>query len=248
MKTVPRAAAFAILALAPALAAERPADIVDVRTIIPDIQLDMRYTTSHNFVGRPIAGYLAAKCLLTKRAAQALKRVHDELRKQGLTLKVYDCYRPQTAVDDFVAWGKDLADQEMKAEFYPSVDKRNLFRDDYIAAKSSHSRGSTLDLTIVPVRVPPQPEYEPGSSLKSCENQKCARFSDNSIDMGTGYDCFSLRAHTAYPGIGAEQGTNRAQLKSAMERYGFVNLPEEWWHYTLLDEPYPGTYFDFPVE
>jgi len=242
------ALAACLQASAPAVAAERPADIVDVRSVIPDLALDMRYRTPHNFVGRPIAGYRASKCLLTKRAAQALKAVQEELRKQDLGLKVYDCYRPQRAVDDFVRWGRHLGDKKMKAEFYPHVAKRHLFRDGYIASRSTHSRGSTLDLAIVPLPVPPQPAYDPSKPLQSCENPKAARFPDNSIDMGTGFDCFSPRSHTAYSGIGLEQKKNRGLLKSIMSRHGFRNLATEWWHYTLRDEPYPHTYFNFPVE
>jgi zinc D-Ala-D-Ala dipeptidase len=231
-----------------AVAAGRPADIVDARSVIPDLALDMRYATSRNFIGRPIAGYRASRCLLTKRAAQALKAVQEELRQQDLGLKVYDCYRPQSAVNEFVRWGRDLGDQKMKAEFYPRVAKRDLFRDGYIASRSTHSRGSTVDLTIVPLPTPEQPAYDLSAPLRSCEGPKDARAPDNSIDMGTGFDCFSPRSHTAYSGIGPEQKKNRRLLKSVMSRHGFRNLATEWWHYTLRDEPHPHTYFDFRVE
>jgi D-alanyl-D-alanine dipeptidase len=185
---------------------------------------------------------------LTKRAAEALKRVQDALGKKNLSLKVYDCYRPQAAVNEFVRWGRDLGDKKMKARFYPNVNKRRLFRDGYIARKSGHSRGSTVDLTIVPVPVPPQPAFDPAAPLRSCENPKADRFLDNSVDMGTGFDCFSRRSHTAYSGIDAEQKANRKLLKSLMSRHGFRNLATEWWHYTLRNEPYPRTYFNFPVQ
>ncbi len=243
-------AAFCFVALATAfsLPEEPPAGIVDVRTVVPDIVLDVRYATQHNFVGRLIKGYEAKKCLLTKKAAEALKRVQDELREKGFSLKAYDCYRPQSAVNDFVAWGRDLSDTRMKGEFYPNVAKRNLFRDSYIATKSSHSRASTIDLTIVPLPVPLQPEFNPSVPLRSCENARANRFPDNSIDMGTGYDCFSVRSHTAYPHITAAQKQNRRLLRSLMRRHGFLSLRTEWWHYTLANEPYPRTYFDFPVQ
>ena len=187
---------------------ERPAEFVDVQSVIPGIALDLRYATAHNFIGRPIAGYAAATCLLTKPAA----------------------------------------DQKMKTEFYPNVDKRDLFREGYIAAKSGHSRGSTLDLTIVPLPQPTQPVFDPAQRLQSCENRGEARFADNSVDMGTGYDCFSTLSHTDNHAASAAVRANRELLKSLMERHGFVNLAEEWWHYTLRDEPFPDTCFDFPIE
>jgi D-alanyl-D-alanine dipeptidase len=231
-----------------ALAAERPSGFVDAATVVPGLRLDMRYVTANNFIGRPIPGYRAPKCYLSKRAAQALKRVQEELGKQDLGLKVYDCYRPQTAVNAFAKWGKDLADTKMKARFYPNVKKRRLFRSGYIAHRSGHSRGSTVDLTVVPLSAAKQPPYDPSAALTSCEGPKETRAPDNSLDMGTGFDCFSRRSHTAFSGIGAEQKKNRRILKSAMARQGFRNLRTEWWHYTLRNEPYRHTYFDFPVE
>jgi zinc D-Ala-D-Ala dipeptidase len=228
--------------------AQRPDDIVDVRAVIPDVALDVRYATEHNFIGRPIAAYHAAKCLLTQRAAAALARVQSDLRAFGLGLKMYDCYRPQTAVDDFVVWARDLDDQAMKAEFYPSVDKRNLFLDGYIAAKSGHSRGSTVDLTIVPLDGAPPPATDSRAQRPSCENERGARFPDASLDMGTAYACFSLRSHTLNRALSPQQRANRLLLKHLMESHGFVNLAEEWWHYTLSNEPYPDSYFDFPID
>jgi len=242
------AALLLLCSVSAALAAERPSSFVDAATVVPGLKLDMRYVTANNFIGRPIPGYHAPKCYLTKRAAEALKRVQEELSKQNLGLKVYDCYRPQTAVNAFVKWGKDLADTKMKARFYPNVKKRRLFRSGYIASRSGHSRGSTVDLTVVPLSAPKQPPYDPSAPLASCEGPKAERAPDNSLDMGTGFDCFSRRSHTAFSGIGAEQKKNRRILKSAMARQGFRNLSTEWWHYTLRNEPYRKTYFDFPVE
>jgi D-alanyl-D-alanine dipeptidase len=223
-----------------------PDDFVDVRSVVSDIALDIRYATPHNFVGRRIPGYKAAKCLLTRQAAEALARVQTALRESGLGLKVYDCYRPQAAVDAFVEWGRDLNDQAMKAEFYPSVDKRNLFRDGYIAERSGHSRGSTVDLTIV--ALPMERRDERRTELFSCEAEQSRRFADASIDMGTGYDCFSPRSHTLRSDLSAAQRANRLLLKHLMESNGFINLPEEWWHFTLSAEPHPNRYFDFPIE
>ena len=208
----------------------------------------MRYVGSDNFVGRPITGYRAPKCYLTKRAAEALKGVQEDLNKKGLGLKVYDCYRPRCAVKDFVKWGRDLCDKKMKARFYPNVRKSTLFQSGYISSRSGHSRASTVDLTDRAAVGAGQPPYDPSEPLTSCEGPKETRAPDNSLDMGTGFDCFSRRSHTAFSGIGPEQRKNRQLLKSVMSRHGFRNLSTEWWHYSLRDEPYPRTYFNFPVE
>jgi zinc D-Ala-D-Ala dipeptidase len=250
MKRTPAALALALCALAAsqgAAADRRPRDFVDARDVIPDLVVDMRYLGARNFIGRPIAGYKAARCLLTKRAALALAGVAEELRPRGLGLKVYDCYRPQQAVDQFVDWGGDLDDQKMKAEFYPDVDKRRLFREGYIARRSGHSRGSTLDLTIVPLNAP-QPEVPEGAPIRACAPAWSLRLPDSSIDMGTGFDCFGVLSHTTSRAVSPAQRENRLLLKSLMNAHGFINNRQEWWHYTLADEPYPGTYFDFPVE
>ncbi|HEY3464004.1 MAG TPA: M15 family metallopeptidase, partial [Amycolatopsis sp.] len=162
-------------------------------------------------------------------------------------LKVYDCYRPQRAVDHFVRWAKDLADEKMKAEFYPNVAKDRLFADGYIAEKSGHSRGSTMDLTIVKLPPRPQRPYIPSEPLKPCFAPQGERFGDNMVDMGTGFDCFDPLAHTDNPAITGVARQNRDLLKNTMAAAGFRNLPEEWWHYTLNGEPFPDTYFDFPV-
>lgn len=243
--------AAGLAAAAGAFAGERPKDFVDAATVVPGLKLDMRYLTSDNFVGRPIKGYVAPKCLLTKEAAEALAKVQEELRPQGFGLKVYDCYRPQRAVNDFVRWGRDLDDQKMKSIFYPNVDKRRLFRDSYIASRSGHSRGSTVDLTIVPLAAaggdaaaPVAGAGKPGS----CEGPKNERIPDDAVDMGTSFDCFSRRSHSAFSGLEEQQLANRKILRSAMLKHGFKGLRSEWWHYTLRGEPYPRTYFDFPVE
>lgn len=221
---------------------------VSISEVDPSILVEARYFGPHNFVGRPIRGYRAPKCLLTREAAEALAKVQAEVKRKGYALKVYDCYRPQRAVDDFVEWAKDLGDQKMRAEFYPQVDKRNLFSDGYIASRSGHSRGSTLDLTLVKLPAKRQPPFREGQKLVACFETAGKRFPDNMVDMGTGYDCFDPLAHTASPAIGAAARENRALLKDAMERHGFSNYEKEWWHYTLKNEPFPDTYFDFEVE
>lgn len=223
-------------------------DFVALEEIDPSIIQEIRYAGSHNFIGRPITGYKAEKCLLTRKAAQALMAVQSELKSYSLSLKVYDCYRPQRAVSDFSAWAKDGSDTKMKKEFYPRLEKTSLFKDGYIAEKSGHSRGSTVDITIVPLPVPAQSEFKSGQSLQACYLPKHKRFNDNSLDMGTGFDCCDVLSHTANPDMTATQKRNRLLLKSTMEKFGFKNLAEEWWHYTLRDEPYPNQYFDFEIK
>ncbi|MEV0428739.1 M15 family metallopeptidase [Micromonospora sp. NPDC050495] len=224
-----------------------PADIVDLAAVDPSVRTDIRYAGAHNFVGRPITGYAEPRCLLTRPAAEALHRVQTAALAQGRSLKVYDCYRPQRAVDDFVAWAKRPGEQQMKGEFYPAEPKDRLFADGYVGAPTAHSRGSTVDLTLVPVPTPDQPGYAPGQPLVACTAPAGRRFADNSVDMGTGYDCFDPRAHTADARITGTARDNRQLLKRLMTAQGFENYPREWWHYRYLDEPYPKTYFDFPV-
>ena len=224
-----------------------PEGFVEIREIIPDVSLDLRYLTNHNFLGVPVDGYRTEKCYITKAAADSLAKVQEELRKFNLSLKIYDAYRPQRAVDHFVRWAKDLSDTLTKKEFYPTVDKSRLFVDGYIAEKSGHSRGSTIDLTIVPIPLPYQPEFDINNQCE-CFESTDKRFKDNSIDMGTGFDCFHSLSHTENINLTPQQRANRILLKSLMNKYGFKNLAEEWWHFTLRNEPYPSTYFDFIIE
>jgi zinc D-Ala-D-Ala dipeptidase len=226
----------------------RPDNFVDLKEVLPSVVLDIRYIGPHNFVGVPVDGYRAPKCLITRPAAEALGKVQAELQAFSLSLKIYDCYRPQRAVDHFVRWAEDIGDTKTQKEFYPTIEKRNLFRDGYIAKKSGHSRGSTADLTIVSSPTPAQESYTPGQTLKACFLPTTERFKDSSIDMGTGFDCFHELSHTVNRSIGLQQRSNRLLLKTLMDKYGFTNLDEEWWHFTLRNEPYPDTYFDFPVE
>ncbi len=225
-----------------------PPTFVDVTQVVPGIVVDARYFTPHNFVGARVDGYNAPRCILTRQAAEALRGVQKDIEQFGLSLKVYDCYRPQQAVNHFVRCAKDIDDAKTKKEFYPTVDKRNLFKDGYIAEKSGHSRGSTVDLTIVVSGSPDQETYRPGQALYECYLPGDKRFRDNGIDMGTGFDCFNELSHTANRSVGADQRLHRALLKALMEKHGFVNYDKEWWHYTLKNEPFPDTYFDFPVQ
>lgn len=227
--------------------AERLPGFVVLADVDPRIRTDIRYATSHNFVGRPIAGYTEPLCLLTRQAAEALRRVQDAALAGGHSLKVYDCYRPQPAVDDFVAWSKRPGEQQTRAEFYPDVPKDRLFADGYIGAPTAHSRGSTIDLTLVDEPAAGQPPYRAGQPLVACTAPRGQRFADNSIDMGTGFDCFDPRAHTADSRITGTARENRQLLRRLMTDAGFVNYDREWWHYSLRDEPYPDTFFAAPV-
>ena len=201
--------------------------LVDVSEIDPSFVLDVRYAGKDNFVGGVIDGYEAvARCMLTPAAANALASAQRSLRDKDLGLLLYDCYRPQRAVDHFVRWAKDLGDQRNKARFYPNVPKSELLPRGYIAARSSHSRGSTVDAGLIHLAGPE--EGQP-------------------VDMGTEFDVFDPKSHTDAPGITAFQRQNRGVLLEVMVEAGFANLPVEWWHYTLKQEPYPDTYFDFVV-
>jgi zinc D-Ala-D-Ala dipeptidase len=225
-----------------------PENFVDIQKVIPDVLLDIRYYSPHNFVGEKVEGYMAPKCILTRQAAEALAQVQKDLAPFSMSLKIYDCYRPQRAVNHFVRWAKEIDNTKTKKEFYPTVDKANLFKDGYIDSKSGHSRGSTLDLTIVILPTPKQPDYIPGQKLAECYLPAEQRFADNTLDMGTGFDCFHELSHTANKNITEMQNNNRQLLKILMEKHGFKNYDLEWWHYTLKNEPYPDTYFDFVIE
>lgn len=238
---------FPALAESVSIETGRPDNFVNIRNRIPQIQLDMRYFTEHNFVGRRIEAYQAPVCLLTEPAAQGLERVVAHLLPMGLTLKVYDCYRPQTAVNDFAKWATELDNTKMRTEFYPIVDKNRLFSDGYIAYQSGHSRGSTVDLTIVPFDSQ-IPAYDKTRKQVNCTAPVAQRSADNSLDFATGFDCFSPLAHPDYQDVPAQAKANRLLLQTLMVQAGFKPLDTEWWHFTLINEPYPNTYFDFPLK
>lgn len=246
MSTAPAASATSATSAVPH-EPSAPEEFVALRDVAPTVLQEMRYRTRHNFTGDRVRGYRQGMCIVTRDTANALRTAQRSVLKRGYSLKVYDCYRPQRAVDHFVEWAKDLEDERMKEEFYPRVEKDRLFEDGYIAEKSGHSRGSTVDLTLVRLPAKPTRPYRPGEPLVSCFAPKDVRFPDNSVDMGTGYDCFDTLSHTLDPRIKGEQRANRMLLKNTMDKAGFTNLPEEWWHYTLTDETFPETFFDFPV-
>jgi D-alanyl-D-alanine dipeptidase len=201
-----------------------PDGFVYLSDVVSGIKLDMRYCTDNNFTGKRVEGYLNCRCIISKPAAEALKNVQNELLPFGLELKIFDAYRPQMAVDSFVRWASNLDDLKMKKQYYPEVDKANLFRDGYIAAKSSHSRGSTVDLTII--------QTDTGREL----------------DMGSTYDFFGLVSWPDSKLATADKRANRLLLRTLMIKYGFNPYPQELWHFTLANEPYPDTYYNFPVE
>lgn len=233
---------------APALAGSAlPRGFVYLRDIDPTIVQDIRYAGSHNFVGRPIKGYLAAECILSEAAANALAAVQRELAEKKLSLIVWDCYRPKRAVEDFFRWSKDPTHAEMKAEFYPRTDKANLFALGYLARRSAHSRGSTADLGIVPSGFSAAPPQNPPPSPKACTSPKGERFEDGTIDFGTGYDCLDVLGNTSNVLVGAIARQNRQTLKSYMKAAGFRSYAREWWHFELVNEPFKRDGFDFEV-
>jgi zinc D-Ala-D-Ala dipeptidase len=217
-----------LLPMAPPANAQAPvpAGFVDAATVVDGLVVDMRYFGGNNFVGDTIDGYERPRCLLSAQAANALAAVARDLDVRGLGLKVFDCYRPQRAVAHFVRWAQKIDDVKRKGEFYPDVDKRNLFKEGYIAERSGHSRGSTLDLTLV-LRAPTKEASE--------------------LDMGSPFDFFSPTSWPSDKRVSAQAQDNRALLAAAMTRGGFRPYDKEWWHFTLVDEPFPDTYFDFPV-
>lgn len=197
---------------------------VKLAEAVPDVILEIRYYSTYNFVGDRIEGYETPVAYLTKEAAAALKEVSDEVIKKGYRLKIYDAYRPQRAVSHFARWAKDIKDTRMKKYFYPELDKSVLFDQGYIDYKSGHSRGSTLDLTLFDMKT------------------------EKEVDMGGTFDYFGVKSHPNYKKITKKQYNNRMILRNAMTAHGFRPLSTEWWHFTLNNEPYPDTYFDFPVE
>ena len=201
-----------------------PPGFVYLNDVAPTILSEIRYAGPHNFVGNPIHGYKRPVCIITKRAALALLDVQYDLKKQGFKLKVFDCYRPQKAVDHFVAWSKAKEDWHTKAAYYPHLKKTDLFNQDYIASQSGHTRGSTIDLTVINLKT-----HRP-------------------LDMGTPFDFMDDRSNPLSDAVSKTQFENRMILRRVMISDGFIPYPGEWWHFTLKGEPFPNTYFNFDVE
>jgi D-alanyl-D-alanine dipeptidase len=228
-----------------AAAAQLPGGFVYLRDVDPTIMQDMRYATGNNFVGRVLAGYDAGECIVTRAVGAALKRVQRDLEPHGLSLKMYDCYRPQRAVDDMYAWAQDGRETAAQHRYNPGMSKADLFRRGYIARRSGHSTGKAVDLTLVRLPAAAVPPFDPKADYGDCTAPMHLRAPDTSVDMGTGYDCSHARAHTASTAITASQRKWRDTLVSAMAKQGFVNYRLEWWHFSL---PGPGdTVYDFPV-
>ena len=200
-----------------------PSDFTLITDVVPDAILEIRYYSTYNFVGERIDGYMAPVAIMTVKAANALKEVSDELAEKGYRLKIYDAYRPQRAVNHFIRWAENVEDIRMKPYFYPDVPKSELFEREYIMARSGHSRGSTVDLTLLDVKT------------------------GKELDMGGVFDWFGELSHPDYENITPQQKANRLILREAMLKHGFAPLDSEWWHFTLKNEPYPDTYFDFPI-
>ncbi|MFZ4862884.1 M15 family metallopeptidase [Sphingobacterium sp. Mn56C] len=201
-----------------------PKGFVYIQDILPEVAVDLRYCGHHNFMGKPVQGYRAPKAILSKKATQQLLAVEQELNRSDLGLKIFDAYRPQSAVNDFISWAKEAKDQKGKETYYPQVKKANLFREGYIAKRSGHSRGSTVDLTII------------------------HKSSGKELDMGTGFDFLGPQSAHSYLKLTKNQIKNRKLLKHYMEKHGFKAYEKEWWHYTLKNEPFPKTYFNFDVQ
>jgi len=200
-----------------------PKGFVYIDEVINDVDIDIRYSNDNNFIGKKINGYNQSAAISTKELALALQEIQNDLKHFGYGVKIFDAYRPQKAVNHFSRWSTN-DDVLMKDLFYPNIEKRDLFKEGYIASRSGHSRGSTIDLTII--------------NLKTKEE----------LDMGTSYDFFGIESSYDYSGLTYEQNSNRLLLYSVMKKYGFKSLKSEWWHFTLENEPFPDTYFNFNVE
>lgn len=238
--------AFAAVAHVPsALAAPRDTPLLYLRDIDASIAQDIRYAGRNNFTGRPLPGYDAPECLLRPQAARALKRVQTELAAANLSLKVYDCYRPTRAVGAMAAWSRRTRDDVDTSRFYPALNKSKLFTLGYIASRSAHSRGVAVDLTLVP-RGAPVAAFDPAAHYGPCTGSLTERAPDNSLDMGTGYDCFDGKSHTRNASINAAQAANRRRLLDVMRKHGFTNYSQEWWHFSY-DSADDRTAYDLPV-
>jgi D-alanyl-D-alanine dipeptidase len=237
-----------VLLLMPLPASARdslPDGFVYLRDIDASIAQDMRYAGFDNFTGRPLPGYDAAECVLRRDVALALSKVQAALTRENLSLKTYDCYRPTRAVAAMARWSNDGARADPTKRFYPALEKRTLFAYGYIAAQSAHSTGTAIDLTLIPLPQTKPAPYDPAARYGACTGPANARAPDTSLDMGTGFDCFDARSHTANAAIGPDQKRAREKLLTAMRAQGFHNYFREWWHFTY--GPKPARLYDFPI-
>lgn len=244
MKAVLIALVFAALA-SEAAGQSLPGSFVYLRDIDPTIVQDVRYAGANNFVGRPLAGYGAAECVVKRAVGLRLKAVQQELARQNLSLKMFDCYRPTRAVADMVAWSKEGKETAAGKRYNPAFRKADLFRLGYIATHSQHSTGAALDLTLVDLAAENSASFDPAKSYADCTAPVEARAPEGSVDMGTGYDCCDVKAHAAARSITPAQRRWRNMLVAAMARQGFVNYSKEWWHFSLPGAG--GRAYDFPI-
>jgi zinc D-Ala-D-Ala dipeptidase len=222
-----------------------PKEFIYLDEAIPSIRIMASYAGSDNFMGRPVNGYESNRLVLTKVAADSLKKAQKHFQNDGYSIVVYDAYRPQRAADDFMRWRVDLTDQKMKAQYYPRIDKEKVLELGYVADKSAHSRGSTVDISII---LQDQPFYSLYANERKLEDGfKILFLDDGTVDMGSSFDLFDIVSHTNSSLITTEQQRNRSYLKETMERFGFKNYEKEWWHFSLTEEPFPQTYFDFVI-
>jgi len=222
-----------------------PGGFVYLRDVDPNIIQDIRYATSNNFVGHPLAGYQAGECVVKREVGLRLKAVQQELAKQKLSLKMFDCYRPARASMDMVKWSRNGKETPAERRYNPAFRKADLFRLGYIATYSGHSTGSALDLTLVDLSADNSGKFDPAKTYADCTAPVEQRAPEGSIDMGTGYDCSDVKSHTASPAITPEQRKWRSTLVAAMRKQGFVNYFREWWHFSLPGAG--GEAYDFPI-
>jgi len=247
MRTKLGTIALTLAAVSPAWARDAlPTGFVYLRDVAPGIAQDMRYAAADNFTGRPLPGYDAGECVLRREVALALQKVQAELARENFSLKVYDCYRPTRAVAAFVHWAKDGARASPTKRFFPALEKRMLFAQGYIAAQSAHSTGTAIDLTLIQLPAAASAAYDPTARYGGCTGAANARAPDNSLDMGTGFDCFDPKSHTASPAITNDQKFSRAVLNNSMRLHGFKNYFREWWHFTFGSARGMPLY-DFPI-
>jgi D-alanyl-D-alanine dipeptidase len=236
----------ALLLAPPAVAAELPPGFVYLRAVAPTIIQDMRYAGPDNFTGGRLPGYDAAECVVRLPVAEALKRVQEDLEPQGLSLKVYDCYRPLRAVRAMHAWVLEGRPPELARRFFPRLNKRELVSLGYIAERSNHSLGLAVDAGLVPLPHRAAAPFDSGALYGPCTAKAEARAPDDAIDMGTGYDCFDLKSHTASRDIPAESRRWRLHFAKLMAGHGFRNYAREWWHFDYVRAAAPEA-FDFPI-
>jgi zinc D-Ala-D-Ala dipeptidase len=231
--------------VSPAYTQTLPGGFVFLRDVDPTIIQDIRYAGSNNFVGRPLAGYDAAECVVKRDVGRALKGIQQELAPRKLSLKMLDCYRPVRAVRDMVVWAQNGRETPAERRYNPAFSKKDLFRLGYIAEHSGHSTGAAVDLTLVDLTADNSPRFDPDKAYADCTAPASARAPEASVDMGTGYDCSDVRAYTAANSTTSVQRRWRNMLVSAMAKQGFVNYSKEWWHFSLPGAGGPA--YDFPI-